>query len=76
LADMLKYATVIHQSDVRRDLEQNMVASSVSVNVNYEVALDLSPELIDLWILTKHFSTKWSSKYKTKPVIPRDIIKR
>ena len=43
-----------------------MSVEKIQVDINYEVMLDLSPDLIDLWFIFRHFSNKFDSKYKTK----------
>ena len=62
----LKYESIVHLSDKRRDKEQYLSALRIQINVNYEIFLDISSELVDLWIINQHFKRKWSSKYKIK----------
>ena len=44
--------------------------------MNYEILLDMSPEVIDLWMIYQHFQTKWQTKYKVRDPIPHDVIER
>ena len=72
----MKYESIVHLSDKRRKAEQYMSAQKIQIDVNYEVFLDMSPEMIDLWLIHSHFKKKWSSKYKVKEHIPCDVIER
>lgn len=72
----LKYRSVVHLSDVRRQKEIYFDAQRLQLDVNYEILLDMSPELIDLWIIYQHFQAKWQSKYKVRDPIPHDVIER
>ena len=33
-------------------------------------------ELVDMWIIFKHFQTKWDTKYRTRKQIPIDLLDR
>jgi tRNA U34 5-carboxymethylaminomethyl modifying enzyme MnmG/GidA len=51
----LKYETVEHLDEHRRQKEQTLAVDRIQIDVNYEVYLDLSPELVDFWFIYKHF---------------------
>ena len=63
-------------SDKRRKTEEYLTSDKVQVNLNYELILDISAEVIDLKLILDHFKNKWSSKYRTKEPIPSDLVKR
>jgi|APSaa5957512535_1039671.scaffolds.fasta_scaffold607914_1 hypothetical protein len=51
----MKYESIVHLSDKRRKKEQYMSAQKIQIDVNYEVFLDMSPEMIDFWLIHSHF---------------------
>jgi len=74
LSKFIKYQSITYLSDLRRDVEKEFSSQKLSINVNYEVALDMARELNDFWFIYTHFKNKWNTKYKTKPNIPHDTI--
>jgi len=72
----LKIHRIVNLGEKKNTLSESISAEKVQLNINYEVILDLSPELIDLWFIHKHFINKFASKYIVRDIKPVDVTDR
>lgn len=45
---------------------QQIQVEKIQFNLNFELVLDFSPDLIAYWCILKHYQNKWQSKYLIK----------